>query len=102
MKITETTKIATVTETKGAVSDYRKFPHHFDSAARAAIHCAKRDDKQYILIKGNSYGAFVWRIASIDESEKTYFIFEPTQGAVAKPNGDLVNCTIETASNEGA
>ncbi len=95
MKTNETKTIGTVTDTTRAVTNYRAEPGNFDNAARAAVHYARRDNKVYVLIKGNSYGHFVWHIASVTDDARKFLINKPVEGATAKPDGTISRCTIE-------
>jgi len=90
MEITIEKKLGKIQKGARAVSAWRTDPGNFQKSLRAALHYARRDNKQMIVIPGNSYNQKVFHIASEGESVKKYTVQTHNNPVVVvSPQGDV-------------
>lgn len=88
-RLTEGSVIGNVESTRGAVRAYRESPTDFDSAARAAVHYARRDGTEYAVIPNNNRGWRVWQIDRPSEISRYIPGAQRVRLGIARPDGTV-------------
>lgn len=92
MKIELTKLLCTASSVpRGSVKRWRKAPGNLENAAYAAFHYAKKLNKSFVIVTGNSNMHLVHHIAEVNESLTSLNGGFPreTPVRVVKPNGEI-------------
>ncbi len=85
-------RVATVTRTQGAITAYRRNPGDLENAVVAAYAYAKKNNKNMMVIRGNSYGKSVYHIAPVGAALITYTAIRgEVKFHVATTEGEILN-----------
>ena len=82
----------------GAIKDWKSSPGDHEAAVKAAYHYARRDNKEMVVVPGNSYGQKVHHITTTEEKVSKFTATPGDHGVTTvTPQGQIFRATARDA-----
>jgi hypothetical protein len=96
MQIEITKKIGQAVSRKNAISTWKKAPGNFDNAAHAALEYARKNNRNMVVVPGNSYMNKVYHIVPETEQVSKFTVSKKNNTvAVVTTSGDVLQGIAE-------